>query len=132
MNLAGYVLRRCTISIFLLVGLTFVTFVLYDLSPIDPACVVAGCDIGRPMPPEQRELIHHAIGVDKPLTTQYLNWVKGVLHGDLGLAWQGLLIDPDAGLFGTSVSQSTIPAMWQSLSVVAGGLVLLLALVVPI
>jgi len=131
-NAAGYVIRRFTIAVFLLVGLTFATFVLYDLSPIDPACVVAGCETGRPMDPEQRELIHHAIGVDRPLTTQYVDWVKGVAHGDLGLAWQGLLIDPDAGLFGTSVSESIIPAMWRSLSVVLGGLVLLLAIVVPI
>jgi peptide/nickel transport system permease protein len=66
------------------------------------------------------------------VTTQYLDWAKGVLRGDLGLAWQGLLIDPDAGTFGSSVTQTIIPATWQSLSVVAGGLALLLALVVPI
>jgi len=132
MNLAGYVLRRCTISIFLLVALTFVTFVLYDLTPIDPACVVAGCDIGRPLDPEQKKLIYEAIGVDQPLTTQYVDWVKGVARGDLGLAWQGLLIDPDGGLFGASVKDAIIPAMWRSLSIVLGGLVLLLALVIPI
>lgn len=132
MNAAGYVIRRCAIAVFLLVGLTFITFALYDLTPIEPACVVAGCDFGRPLDPAQRELINHAIGVDRPLTTQYVEWGKGVLRGDLGLAWQGLLIDPDGGLFGTSVSASIIPATWQSLSVVAGGLVLLLVLIVPI
>lgn len=133
MNVAGYIVRRCAIAVFLLVGLTFVTFVLYDLTPIDPACVVAGCDIGqRPMDPAQKDLIYKAIGVDKPLTSQYVDWVKGVLHGNLGLAWQGLLIDPDGGLFGTSVSETVVPATWRSLSVVFGGLVLLLALVVPI
>jgi len=28
----------------------------------------------------------HAYGLDKPLSTQYLNYWKGVLHGDLGLS----------------------------------------------
>jgi ABC-type dipeptide/oligopeptide/nickel transport system permease component len=69
-NIAAYIARRCAIAVCLLVGLTFVTFVLYDLTPIEPACVVAGCDIGRPLPAEERELIDHAIGVDRPLTTQ--------------------------------------------------------------
>jgi peptide/nickel transport system permease protein len=133
MNLAAYVIRRILVAVLLLVGLTFITFLLYDLTPIDPACVVAGCDIGaRPLDPAQKKLIYEAIGVDQPLTTQYVEWAKGVLHGDLGLAWQGLLIDPEGGLFGTSVSQVVIPAMWQSLSVVIGGIVLLLAFVVPI
>lgn len=131
MNVAAYVVRRCVVAGFLLVGLTFVTFALYDLTPIDPACVVAGCD-QNPMNPEQRRLIYHAIGVDRPLTTQYVDWAKQALRGDLGTAWQGLTIDPDHRVYGTSVTATIIPATWQSLSVVAGGLVLLLALVLPI
>lgn len=132
MNVAGYVLRRTAIAVVLLVGVTFLTFWFYDLTPIDPARVIIGGDPGRPIPQEQRDIVNHAIGVDRPLTTQYADWAKGVLHGDLGLAWQGLAIDPDNGLFGTSVSAAIMPATWRSLSVVGGGLVLLLALVVPI
>ena len=132
MNLIGYVIRRVLISVLMLVALTFVTFVLYDLTPIDPACVVAGCDIGRPLDPAQKKLIYEAIGVDRPLTTQYYEWAKGAVHGDLGLAWQGLLIDPDGGLFGTSVSDAIVPALQKSLAIVVGGIALMLAIVLPI
>jgi peptide/nickel transport system permease protein len=132
MNLGAYILRRTAIAIVLLVGLTFLTFWLYDLTPIDPARVVLGGDSGRPIPQDQRDVVNHALGVDQPLTTQYADWVKGVLHGDLGTAWQGLTIDPDNGIFGTSVTAAMMPATWRSLSVVLGGLILLLALVIPI
>lgn len=132
MNTLLYIARRCVIAVGMLIGLTFITFVLYSLTPIDPACVVAGCTPGRPMPQGERDMINHAIGTDRPVTAQYVDWAKGALRGDLGLAWQGLTIDPDNGLFGTSVTAEIIPSMWHSLSVVGGGLVLLLALVVPI
>jgi peptide/nickel transport system permease protein len=132
MNTGVYILRRSAIAIVLLVGVTFLTFWFYDLAPIDPARVVIGGDSGRPIPQEQRDIVNHALGVDRPLTMQYFEWVKGVLHGDLGIAWQGLTIDPDNGIFGTSVTAAMMPAMWRSLSVVIGGLVLLLAIVVPI
>jgi ABC-type dipeptide/oligopeptide/nickel transport system permease component len=84
------------------------------------------------MPQEERDMINHAIGTDRPVTTQYFDWAKGVLHGDLGLAWQELTIDPDNGLFGTSVSAEIVPSLWRSMSVVVGGLILLLVLVIPI
>jgi peptide/nickel transport system permease protein len=132
MNLGAYIFRRTAIAIVLLVGLTFLTFWLYDLTPMDPARVVLGGDPGRPIPADQRKIVDHAIGVDQPLTTQYVDWVKGVVHGDLGTAWQGLSIDPDNGIFGTSVTAAMMPATWRSLSVVIGGLILLLAIVIPI
>jgi peptide/nickel transport system permease protein len=131
-NLLAYVIRRTAIAVFLLVGLTFLTFWLYGLTPIDPACVVGGCAPGKPMPLEERALIHHAIGVDRPLRTQYVDWAKHAFRGDFGLAWQGLQIDPDNGLYGTSVTQEIVPAIWRSVSIVVGGLALLLALVIPI
>jgi peptide/nickel transport system permease protein len=132
MNVVAYVVRRILVAVFLLIGLTFLTFWLYDLTPIDPARVVIGGDPGRPLPQAQIDFVNHALGVDRPLTTQYADWAKHVLHGDLGLAWQGMTIDPDNGLFGTSVTQSIVPAVWHSVSVVVGGLALLLLIVIPI
>jgi len=69
MNLGAYIFRRTAIAIVLLVGLTFLTFWLYDLTPMDPARVVLGGDPGRPIPADQRKVVDHAIGVDQPLTT---------------------------------------------------------------
>src|SRR5688572_13654781 len=38
---------------------------------------------------KDRAVIEAALGLDKPMHTQYLNWVGGVLRGDLGRSlWQ--------------------------------------------
>jgi peptide/nickel transport system permease protein len=132
MSLFAYILRRTGIALIVLIGVTFLTFWFYDLTPIDPARVVLGGDPSHPIPQEQRDFVNHALGVDRPLTTQYVEWIEHIARGDLGVAWQGLTIDPDSGIFGTSVTSAVVPATWQSLSVVAGGIALLLALVVPI
>jgi peptide/nickel transport system permease protein len=131
MRIAVQVLRRFAISVALLLCLTFITFVLYDLMPIDPACVVVTCT-QKPIPDSERRLIHKALGVDRPVTTQYADWVDHVVHGDLGLAWHGLYVDPDTGTYGTSVNSMVVPALWHSLSIVFGGLLLLMLIAIPI
>jgi peptide/nickel transport system permease protein len=131
MSIAAYVAKRVLVSIVLLVALTFLTFWLYQLTPIDPARVVIGAGPAV-IPQQMRDQIDHALGTDRPLVTQYVDWVDGVVHGDLGIAWQGATVDPDGGAFGTSVVSEIVPATWRSLSVVAGGLALLLLFVVPI
>src|SRR5215471_7140104 len=37
----------------------------------------------RSTPQQQAELLHH-YGLDKPWPQQYLAWLNGVVHGDLG------------------------------------------------
>jgi peptide/nickel transport system permease protein len=37
--------------------------------------------------PTYLERLNKLIGLDKPLHERYLNWVKDVLHGDLGQSW---------------------------------------------
>jgi peptide/nickel transport system permease protein len=131
MSVAVQILRRCAIAVALLFCLTFLTFALYNLMPIDPACVVVTCD-QKPMPSSERNMIHHAIGVDRPFTTQYVDWAEHVVHGDFGTAWHGMLIDPGAGSYGTSVNSMIVPALWRSLSIVFGGLLLLMLIAIPI
>ena len=49
----------------------------------------------RSTPQREAELLHH-YGLDLPLPQQYLNWLGGVLHGDLGesLVNRGVRITP--------------------------------------
>jgi peptide/nickel transport system permease protein len=125
------IVRRVAISVALLFVLTFMTFWLYSVMPIDPACVVVTCS-EKPMPESERRLIHHAIGVDRPFTTQYADWAEHAVRGDFGLAWHGMLIDPSTGTYGTSVNSMLVPALWRSLSIVFGGLLLLMLIAIPI
>src|SRR5437660_4921687 len=49
----------------------------------------------RSTPQREAELLHH-YGLDKPLPQQYVNWLSGVVRGDLGesLVNRGVQITP--------------------------------------
>jgi ABC-type dipeptide/oligopeptide/nickel transport system permease component len=59
-----------------------VVFLLIHLVPGDPIQQM----LGEGAAAADLDAARHAYGLDKPLSTQYLNYWKGVLHGDLGLS----------------------------------------------
>ncbi|MBV8913040.1 MAG: ABC transporter permease [Acetobacteraceae bacterium] len=60
-------------------------FALQQLMPGDPAVVLAGEERGDPQVLAQ---IRSELWLDRPLPIQYLHWIGGVLHGDLGFSWR--------------------------------------------
>ena len=70
------------------VGLAFVTLWLLSVIIFVASHALPG-DVGRRILgpfADQRAVtsLDHALGVDQPLLVQYLNWIGGFLHGDLG------------------------------------------------
>lgn len=63
---------------------TIITFSLIHLAPGDPAIMRAGEDAT----PEQVEMIREAMGLNEPVMLQYLNWIAGMVRGDLGNSLQ--------------------------------------------
>jgi peptide/nickel transport system permease protein len=65
-----------------LLGVSLVVFLFIRLIPGDIVVVLAGArsDIS----PEQRAELRRQLGLDRPLIEQYLDWLAGVLRGDLG------------------------------------------------
>ena len=63
--------------------LSVIVFLAGQLLPGDPGRAILG-----PLA-EQRAVttLDHQLGVDKPLITQYWNWLTGILHGDLGTSY---------------------------------------------
>ena len=61
-------------------GLLLVTFVIGRLMPIDP--VVAA--IGDKASPETYAAAREALGLDRPIAVQFVRYLAGVAHGDLG------------------------------------------------
>lgn len=78
--LAAYVARRVLTSIPVLFGVSMITFALLHAST---GAQVPGVDLSSALP-EDVERIRHSLGLDLPLHVQYLNWIGGILHGDLG------------------------------------------------
>lgn len=64
---------------------SFLSFILMRLSPVDPATAYAKRSIGSPTA-EQIESIRIRLGFDKPLYEQYFLWLKNLMHFDLGMS----------------------------------------------
>ncbi|RLK52679.1 ABC transporter permease [Microbacterium telephonicum] len=69
------------VPVFLLA--TFVTYLLRDISGLSPAHI----QLGENATPELVAQVEHDWGVDRPFWQQYLDWMTGLLHGDLGKSW---------------------------------------------
>lgn len=79
----AYVVRRLVYAALTLFGITIATFVLIHSVPGDPVSFWAGASGMRASPAvlEAIRLEHH---LDKPLLTQYVYWLRGVLTFDFG------------------------------------------------
>lgn len=79
-----FLIRRLIHSIFVLLGLSILVFMLARVLPGDPARMA----LGPFATAEQVEQLHHTMGMDKPLHLQYLTYLAAILHGDFGLSYQ--------------------------------------------
>lgn len=82
--MGSYIVRRVLLAIPLLIIISFITFVLINLSPLDPAVVVLQA---QDVPQITDELIaqtNEALGFDKPFVIQYVNWIIACLQFDFG------------------------------------------------
>jgi peptide/nickel transport system permease protein len=68
-----------------IVLVSILVFALQQLMPGDPATVLAGEERGDPAVLAQ---IRAELWLDRPLPLQYLHWIGGVVHGDLGHSWR--------------------------------------------
>lgn len=79
-NLIGYVARRILATIPVLGLVAVFVFFLLQLTPGDPAVVIAG-DYATT---QQIEAIRHQLGLDRPILEQLLSWFGRLAQGDLG------------------------------------------------
>jgi peptide/nickel transport system permease protein len=78
-----YILRRLGQSFFILLGVSFITFLLLYILPADPAQQIAG----RSATPEAVANIRAQLGLDQPLLVQYLSYITNLIHGDFGRSY---------------------------------------------
>ena len=64
---------------------SLLVFGLQQLTPGDPALVLAGEEGASPQLLAQ---IRAELWLDRPLPVQYLHWLAGLLHGNLGFSWR--------------------------------------------
>ena len=75
-----YVIKRIAQGLLLVVVVSILVFSMLDLMPGDPINILTD----RKVPEEVKEQLREEWGLNDPLPTRYINWVKDALHGDFG------------------------------------------------
>lgn len=78
-------ITRLTNLLFVLLGVSLITFGLMHLAPGDPAEIMLRADGVQPTR-EAVEALRHSLGLDAPLHIQYIEWLGRVLRLDLGIS----------------------------------------------
>jgi peptide/nickel transport system permease protein len=81
--MALYLAKRLGQALFILLGITAVTYLLIYLLPADPVRQIAG----RSATAETVASIRRQLGLDLPLWQQYLRYLGNLLQGDLGRSY---------------------------------------------
>jgi peptide/nickel transport system permease protein len=79
----AFIVRRVLQMVPLLVGITFVSFLVVGLAPGDFFSALA---MNPSIAPEAIEAMKQEFGYGKPLVVRYLAWLWRVVQGDLGLS----------------------------------------------
>ncbi|MBQ9624743.1 MAG: ABC transporter permease [Clostridia bacterium] len=69
--------------ILLLIAVCVSTFILMDLSPIDPVTAYVGANAMQ-ISPEKRAQIEEHWGLNDPMPVRFVKWGKSILKGDFG------------------------------------------------
>lgn len=113
-----YIVARLGQTVFVLLGVVTVAFLITNLVPADPARMLAG----RQASPETVAGIRTQLGLDKPLYVQYGRYLAGLAQGDLGRSYQQR----------TEISTLLVSRLPATLLLTAGAITLELLIGVPL
>jgi peptide/nickel transport system permease protein len=81
-----YIARRLIQSIFIILLVTILIFVVIRLLPGDPILLYLTQQQASILTTDQLNKVRAQFGLDKPLPVQYIKWLKDLSHGDLGMS----------------------------------------------
>src|SRR5688572_14265740 len=76
-----FILRRLVVLVPVLLGVSALSFLLLYLIPGDVVDILMGTESGDPA---RLAELRRLFGIDRPIATRYVEWLGGVLQGDLG------------------------------------------------
>lgn len=83
----GFFLKKTGSFLIVIIGITFLSFILTYLSPSDPVEIMMkkkGNMVSEKVIQQKRE----ELGLDQPMLIQYANWLKGICHGNFGTSYK--------------------------------------------
>lgn len=117
----GNLLKKLIGVILILIGVTFLAFLLAYFSPSDPASVLLN-QSGISPTEEQLQEKRHEMGLDKPFLVQYGTWLENLLKGDMGTSYKS----------GKPVTESFIKAIPNTLALTIFALILTMVISIPL
>ena len=84
MYLLRFIVKRLAAAVLIVLSLTAVLFFLQSISHSDPVHAM----LGAGATPGAIAAERHRLGLDQPVVIQYLHYVRGILHGDLGMSYR--------------------------------------------
>lgn len=79
-RLVRFTLRRLAVGLLTLFCVSVLVFAATQALPSDPARAI----LGRSATPASLAALRRELNLNRPVVTQYLDWIGGVVHGDLG------------------------------------------------
>ncbi|HEU0165666.1 MAG TPA: ABC transporter permease, partial [Thermomicrobiales bacterium] len=113
-----YWLNRILEIVPLLIGISLLTFVIFQLTPGDPIGLVVDPTL---LSADERSAVRQSLGLDDPLPIQYVKMMEGIVDGNLR---------------SFKTKQPTIDMVWTAFPITlvigAGGLILALLIGLPV
>ena len=113
--------RRCAQFIPVFFGITVLSFTLIHLAPSDPVSVRLSLG-GIAVDPAAAAQMRTEMGLDRPLSVQYSDWLMRFLHGDMGTSYRS----------GRPVSALLLQALPYTLTIAGGAMLLTLLISLPL
>jgi peptide/nickel transport system permease protein len=117
-NYLSYFGKRLLQILPALFGISVAVFTLVHLIPGDPADVL----LGQTATPARTAILHHKLGIDRPILVQYLSFLNHLIHGSLGTSFYDRI----------SVSGLIAGRLQASAMLLVGGILLSLMISVPL
>ena len=116
--MSAFLVRRLLTTLLVALGVTFVTFLIIQLVPGDPARIILGINADQ----AKVEELRHIMGLDRPLLVQYGDWLWSLLHGDLGESY----------ITGQSVMEAVLERLPRTLALAGAALSIALLIALPL
>jgi len=82
MSMTNFLIRRIIYSVFVLLGLSIVIFIIARIMPGDPARMAVGENAPQWVVDQLRQQMH----LNEPLPVQYFYWLRDAVQGNFGLS----------------------------------------------
>lgn len=106
----------------MIIGITFLSFLLSYLSPGDPAQILLN-NQGVKASEEALQSTRHELGLDRPMIVQYGDWLMDLCKGDMGTSYKSnrpVLSEMTAKIPGTLILTVTALGVTMLLSIPLG------------